>query len=236
MSYTVSNIQASIFVRNAESPNGNLDLASKLKATCRFLDKDPQILPTDTAPEDIPRIISSSNDGSHEIVINKKKIGYIWSVNANSENLEEKIHVFRKKYLPNLLKFVYDKDLNWTINRVGIILNIETDLGENKTAAELIRERYFAQSSNDLFDKPIEMQYQYITRDVIDDLDTNILVAMGQKGSGINLNKSVLVSNFDVNSAPEDMAVADYNKDKIEKYIDRAFKKLKILPRKYFLE
>lgn len=231
MTYTISNIQASIFVLNAVSPNGNLDLASRLKASCStFLDKDPMVLPTDNAPDDIPRIIAKSSDEAHEIVIYKKKIGYIWNTNASSESFKEKVNIFKSEHLPKLLNFVYE--MAWPVNRIGFITQISKEL-EDISAPVFIKNNHISGQNSAKFEDPIELQIQYIKRELVETLETNILVAIGQKGSGINLSPNTLIANFDVNTAPHLMDDANFSREMVIRYANSAFDKLLSLPSSY---
>ncbi len=215
--FRIVDIQASLFLKNILFPSDISIFANDLSDAVSKLDGIPTIIPiTSDAPPEIPRLILKNIDESYACQISNIRADLVLS----NKSREGEIKLFRKlePTINSLTKFLFSKKVK--IRRIALIIRIEFTAPKKMSNAEYLKS-IFTQGLSKI--EPRELELRFIYRSKIIKIDSNISTTIKQKGSGIRLDKDIILLQFDINTAPEIMGKSQFSQKQISDFCAEAF-------------
>jgi hypothetical protein len=202
------NIQLVLFTRNISQYLG-ADVTTFINELNTSLNNifntTPTILPLPSnAPQEIPKVILNSNPEVYSCRIGATRIDFYMSI--NSPFIEGNIRADFHDKIQRIVNFLSEKRVE--IVRIGYIANLESNLSPlPETSSQYIKNHFIADG---ILNAPLELGIRYVKREVmLPQVDTNILILLNQKGSGLSLDEHRMSIQFDINSAPERAGTLD---------------------------
>jgi len=194
--FKAKTIQLALFMKSTPFVSSPIKFANEFIEKINFLNVSPTVLPIpNDAAQDIPRIILKSADNRDSCSISMSRLDLILTLDGLEFGDIDEVVMPKTNQILEFLS-VHNVD----INRVGVILTLESEDIETVTGSEYIRNNFIKDNK---LSSPKELSIRFINGTSIHSIDSNIVLSVGQKGSGIDLNEKVVMFQLDINTSPE---------------------------------
>ncbi|PJC32896.1 hypothetical protein CO051_02330 [Candidatus Roizmanbacteria bacterium CG_4_9_14_0_2_um_filter_39_13] len=176
------------------------------------------------APLEIPRIMLRSSDSKSSLNIALNRIDYYFDNNGNDKISDLNTLIIKKS--TEIEKFLIESNIS--LLRIGLIYKSEATVSD-QTVADYLHYNFL---KKERLINPREISIRYIYREKIANLDSNILIFVRPKGSGIDMDANVMLLDIDANVIPElmkeieetkalDGKLKDFTSDALSRINDR---------------